>query len=181
MALLTITEQQAIKPIVQNWALEIQTIGGLTNFQILENEVEESVLADVLGLPLLQDLQDNPETVTNLVLLNGGSFVDCNDNTVKFKGVRYALAYMIHYRYPNATTVKETAAGLVRKNSEESNPASVGEKLEYRNYSKDIALREFELIKSFLNENSTDYPLWVSVNSKHATTPIIRNIKRTYN
>ena len=44
MALLTISEQQGIKPISPNWASFIKITGGRNNFVQLQEEVEEKEL-----------------------------------------------------------------------------------------------------------------------------------------
>jgi len=181
MALLTITEQQTIKPIVQNWANKVQVAGGKTNFEIIVSEIEESTIADLLGWPLLQDIQSAPTSTENALILNGSTFTDANNNIVMFKGLKHIIAYLVHYRYVNITTVSETATGLVSKQSDESNKASSGEKNEYRNYSKEIAYKQIELLKLFLNKNKENYPLWVATDSKKTSTPRIKNLKTTSN
>lgn len=181
MALLTITEQQTFKTIDYNWSNKVRVVGGVSNYEQLEQEVEETDLSDLLGIALLQDIQANPSTANNLLLLNGSTFTDCNDNTIAFKGIKYALAYMVHYRYMNSINVQDTASGTVRKDSNESTFALKGEVTENRNFSKKIALREFDLIKQFLNENETDYPLWICSESKNNYTPQMFNIRKTIN
>jgi len=181
MSLLTLIQQQANKPIDQNWSNKIRVSGGVTNFLQLENEIEETDLLDLLGIALLQDLQDNPTEANNVILLDGGTYTDCNDNTIKFKGLRYALSYMIYYRYMNAINVQDTASGAVVKNSDESTRASKGQIDEKRNYSKEIALREFNRVKEYLNENSTTYPLWICSESKQPYKPKMYNLRNTIN
>ena len=62
MTLLTYSQQQAFKKISANNAQK---------YSQLAFEVENKELVDLLGVALLQDLQDNPTTEDNIKLLDG--------------------------------------------------------------------------------------------------------------
>ena len=179
MSLLTIAQQQAIKPISPNWAAKVKITGGVTNFDQLEQEIEESKLSDLLGIALFQDVQDNPTTAPNLILLDGGSFTDCNSNVVKFKGLRFIIAYMVYPDYIDISNYDDTYTGMVQKNRQETTTISTGDKKRMRDRTIEIALNEFALIKDFLNENSKDYPLWICTESKSVYKPKFTSIRKT--
>ena len=181
MALLTLIQQQAIKPITPNWAAALanNAVGSVTNFVQTEAEVEEKELRDLLGVALLQDLQDNPATAPNIALLNGSTFEDCNGNTIKTKGLRYVIAFMVHSQAVFSTSYSDTFTGYTNKNRQETQDTSKGDKKEIKGRSRALALQEFELIKDFLNENSTIYPLWICNISKKPYTPKFTGVKRT--
>ena len=179
MALLTIQQQQAIKPISPNWASYIKFIGGKTNFEQLEIEVEEKEFKILLGLAFSQDIQNNPSTTDNLILLDGGTYTNLNNDLIYFKGLRYILAYMIYSSYIIESGISDTFTGMVKKNREEAESLSLGEKKILQQNVRQIALQEFEIIKDFLCLNKSKYPLWRLYQTKQVYTPKIYGIKRT--
>ena len=82
MQILTIIQQQALKPIDSNWSATQKYTGGLNNFEQLESEVEDTDLDSLVGTALLQDLQNNPAIADNLILLDGGTFTDWSLNVI---------------------------------------------------------------------------------------------------
>ncbi len=178
MALLTILQQQAIKEISPNWANSSKQAGGKTKYIQLAEEVEEQELYTALGIALAQDLQDNPTQADNVVLLDGGSFENCQGNTVRFKGVRYILAYFNWSALIDESNVADTFTGMVKKNRGEATDLSEGEKKRLRARGREIALRELELLKEFLNKNKDTYTLWNCTTTK-VYKPTITGVKRT--
>ena len=151
MALLTILQQQAIKTISPNWANAGKSTGDKSNYDQLAEEVEEKEMYDALGVPFSQDIQDNPLTPANVAVLDGGTYEDCNGNTVKFKGLRYILAYFNWSAYIDESYVSDSFTGMVSKNRPEARDMTAGEKKNLRSRGREIALRELELLKNFLN------------------------------
>lgn len=178
-AILTIAQQQLIKPISRNWAKATKETGGIDNYTQLEQEIEENKLRSLLGNTLLQDLQDNPELAANVILLDGGSFEDCDGNNVNFKGIRYVLAYMIFVDYIAESDVSDTYTGMVQKNRNESEPLSNGKIKTLQNKFEAIALTQWQLCEAFLNNNSDDYPYWNCNISKQPYTPKLIGIRKT--
>jgi len=168
--LLTFNQQIAIKKISSN---------NQARFDELCKEVERTDLKDLIGLALLQDLETNPTTTANALLLNGTSFINQYNQTVSHQGLRYVLAYLIHVRYIGESSIKDTFTGMVRGNQENSEPISEGSVKRLQNVSKEIALSEFELIKEYLNLNYTAYPLWLYVLSTKTYTPKFMGISKT--
>jgi hypothetical protein len=169
--LLTFQQQQAYKPISQN---------NKNKFDQLLSEVENCELRDLLGVALLQDLQTNPTNANNLKLLNGDSFDYCG-NTIAHKGLRFVLAYLIHSKYIGEVYLTDTFSGIVKKKTEQSEPATEGEIRRLQEGSRKIALSEFEIIKEYLNSKSETFTKWACSEYKKPFTPRIYGIRKTAN
>jgi len=168
--LLTYSQQIAIKKISSN---------NQGRFDELCKEVERTDLKDLIGLALLQDLETNPTSTNNLLLLNGTSFVNYIGQTVAHQGLRYVLAYLNHSRYIGESFIKDTFTGMVRGTQENSEPISEGSLKRLQQVDREIALSEFELIKEYLNLNYTLFPLWLYVLSTKTFTPKFSGISKT--
>jgi hypothetical protein len=181
MALLTIQQQQAIKPISQNWADYVKVLGGLTNFQQIENEVEEKELKTLLGITFFQDVQNNPTTQDNAKILDAFSFTNWRNDLEYSKGLRYVLAFLVYSKYVGESFIADTFTGMVKKNREETESLSSTDIKRIQTDAREIALQEFEIIKDFLNlaENVSKYPLWYRHKSKTPYRPRFTGIKRT--
>lgn len=177
--LLSLAQQQAIKTISPNWANYVKTTGGTTNYEQLALEVEESDLQKLLGAALLQDLQDNPTETNNAILLNGGTFEDCNGNTIKFKGLRYVLAYMNYSQQILESDVADTFTGFVKKNRNEADGLSFGEKKQLMINAREKAMAQWELAKQFLNDNTDLYELWYCGQSRKPYRPKLIGVRKT--
>jgi hypothetical protein len=182
--LLSLAQQQAIKIISPNWTKASKIPGGTTNYDQLAQEVEEKELRSLVGVALLQDIQDSPTSANNVKLLDGDTFEDCDGNTIKFKGLRYVLAYMNYSKYIYETTISDSFTGMVSKNRTEATNLSNGSKKAIQNDAREIALQEWELTKGFLNDNKDTYPLWEcgeGTQARKPYTPRFIGVKRTLN
>lgn len=180
--LLTLAQQQAIKPISPNWAAITKFQGGVTNFEQLQGEVEELELKKLLGPAFLQAIQTAPTQtapVNYVILLTGGSYENSYDETVAFKGIRYILAYMNFSKYIAESYVSDTATGMVRKRRDESEGLSVGEVKMLQADTREIAMQEWELLKGYLDKNSNDYPLWHCARTSKVYRPKFTGVKKT--
>lgn len=174
MSLLTFSQQQAIKAISAN---------NEQKYNQLANEVEAVELQKLLGIALLQDVQDNPLTAENILLLDGSTFTDCKGNTIRQKGLRYILAYLNYSEYLGTSYVADTFTGFVKKKREEADTLSEGEIRRLQERVRNIALTEWENAKKFLDENYSNYPLWCKADEQKLYTPkiaTVRKTKRTY-
>jgi len=169
--LLTYAQQQQIKKISAN---------NERHYDPIEKETEEFELRKLTGVALLQDLQKNPTKATNVTLLDGGTFIDCNGNQVDFKGLRYVLAYMVYSRYIGTIPYKDTATGFVQKNRQEANSIDEGTTKRLQKENRQLALEEWLLTKEFLNENNSDYPLWNCGQSKKPYAPKFTPLRKTF-
>lgn len=179
--LLTITQQQLIKPISPNWAAKIKQTSGVTNYDQLALEVEESKIQPLLGAALLQDLQDNPTSAENVILLDGGTYENCNGDTIKFKGIRYILAYYNFSQLVSESFVADTYTGFVKKDRQETETLSSSERKEIKINAERNASIQWKLLKQFLNENCDTYPLWHVEQSRSPKRGRLTGIKRTIN
>jgi len=179
MALITLAQQQAIKPISNNWATAYKQVGGKSNYDQLAEEVEETDLQKLLGAALLQDIQDNPTEARNVTLLEGGTFKDCNGNTIKFKGIIWVLAYMIYSQYVTESFAADTFTGFVKKERNEATGLSSAERKEIKINVREKALHQWDFIKQYLNDNTSLYPLWYCGQSKQPYRPVLRGVRKT--
>jgi hypothetical protein len=168
--LLTYNQQQLIKPISANNA---------RIYDQLAKEVEYNELIDLLGLPFLQDLQDNPATVNNLLVLDGGSYINTAGTTVKYKGLRFTIAYLNFEKYLDNSDVADTFTGMVQKARQETTSLPEGRLLRLKKNARQIALKEFENLKCFLDINFSTYTLWCCNVSKNPYKPKIVGIRKT--
>jgi hypothetical protein len=181
MALLTLSQQNNDKPISPNWANQIKVIGGKTNFAQLQEEVENKELRKLLGPALLLDIQTNPGTAANTILLDGTTFQDCDGNNVKFEGIRFQLSFMNYSKYVGISDIADTFTGMQIQNRAETTPISDGAKLREKLDAREIALQDFEIMKLYLNDNTSTYPLWNCTNTKRIYNPKLTTIRKTYN
>jgi len=114
----------------------------------------------VLGAALWYDILTNPYTAYNVILLEGGQYVDANGNTVTFQGVKAALACFTYARYMLAKNAVDTPFGMVAKTSEYSTQVApellVSIASEKRNEGS-AYLRECTL---YLDQSAAFFPLW---------------------
>lgn len=132
------------------------------------NYVSEAQLFDVkvwLGDALLNQIATqisaSPTDVSeaNQKLLDGGTYI-YNSKTYMFQGLKAAIIYYAFARFTSRTPYNHTAAGVVVKASDFSEPVSdkVLQRLTTEAQLMAEAIRD-EVVK-FLNRNYTDYPLW---------------------
>lgn len=165
MALLTYNQQQAIKPISAN---------NEKKYSPLEWEVENSTLAKLIGLPLLQNIQDNPTSAENILILDGDSYV-CGNYTLRHKGLRYVLAYLIFARYVGESMINDTFTGMVQKTRPDSEILSNGALRRQQQVFEEIAMQEFQNIKNYLIEKGNPY----FCKSTNPFPPRMTTIRRT--
>ena len=170
--LLSYSQQQAIKKISAN---------NQSKYDQMAAEVEENELRKLLGVAFLQDVQDNPTDAANVMLLDGGTFTDSNGDELRFKGLRYVLAYLNYSRYIGESFVNDTFTGFVQKTRPDSETVSEGTIKRLQNENREIALAEWALIKKFLDIEYEDYPLWYSSRTKKPFIPRLFGVRKTEN
>ena len=170
--ILSLEKQNQIKPIPLNWANQKKVVDGLTNYEQLASEVESKELVTLLGIEFLQDLQDNPTTLKNAELLEGGVF----ENGIAFKGLNFVIAYFNYAKFVGVSPFSESFTGVVKKNREESQSLANGEVKRLQTDARDIAMMEWELIKRYLN--CSDYPYW-NAQIRKPFIPRFKGVKRT--
>ena len=152
MALLwTHTEQQTIKPIASNFAQ--------ADFVQLQKEVQVEDLQKLLGFDFYQDLIQNSGTTANAALLDGGTY-EVAGVTFSYVGLKFTLAYYLYARYVKVSFKKDTAAGFVRKNLEDSRQLDRGELADYHKDFRKVAGSYWEENEKFIIANASDYPFY---------------------
>lgn len=180
MALISLEQQQAIKPISDTWGRQAKITGGVTNFQRIAEEVEELDLRKYLGDAFLNDLQENPDTDVNALLLNGGAYINCDGRTVKFKGVRTILAYLIFRSYLPSSKIADTFTGAVMQRRPETDFVPSGDIKREQRRVMDIAEQQWELTRNFLNVNTDSFPLWECTEKPTVRLPKIYGVRKSY-
>lgn len=169
-SLLTLQQQQAIKPISAN---------NETKFTQISKEVEEFELSKLLGYAFYQAVVSAPEDYKDL--LDGCQFTDKDNNTVSHKGVRYLLAYLNFAVYVQESFVSDTFTGMVQKVRPDSEPVSQGTIKNLQTRNREIGFAAFELTKQYIELNSEKYPMWSKLKSNKRTfTPKFYGIKKTF-
>jgi hypothetical protein len=149
MALLDYNKQQTIKPISAN---------NQDRFAQIEKEVEEKELQRLLGSAFLQDIQASPNEYDDL--LDEKEFENSDGDTVKHKGLRYVIAYMVYSRYLGESSTFDTFSGFVQKSRDDSEQLSEGSIRRLQEENRQLAMIAWDLIKEYLDLNSDDFPLW---------------------
>ena len=120
-------------------------------------------LSDALLNELVTQKATDPETLTaaNLTLLNGGSYVYLT-KTYLFQGLKAVIMYYAFARFTNRMSFNYTAAGIVKKDSDFSTPATDKDiqRLETEARLTADAIKDEVIL--FLNRNTATYPLWVN-------------------
>lgn len=175
--LLSLNSQQAIKKISPNWANATKSTGGTTNYEQLATEIQDFYLSDLLGAAFAYDVEENPENYTDL--LDGSTFLDCNENTVRQRGLKYCLAFWNYSKYISDSMVEDTFTGFVQKNRQETQTISSGQITRLQQDSKNQAEKAWNVIKYYLDENSNTYPLWECAKTRKPYQPRMFNVKKT--
>lgn len=168
--LLSFAQQQATKKISAN---------NSSKYDQLALEVENKELSDLLGVALLQDLQTNPTLARNLLLLNGDTFTDCNGNSIRHRGIRFVLAYINYSRYIGESFINDTFTGFVTKTRPDSELLSEGNIKRLQLENRSIALKEWEIIKEYLDLKTDVYTLWMCTSKRKPFTPRIIGVRKT--
>jgi hypothetical protein len=159
---------QTIKPISAN---------NRNVFGQYSQETEDYYLPKYLGRAFAYDVQENPANYTDL--LDGVEFTDCDGNTIKFKGLKYVLAYLIYPEYLEKTKYRDTYTGMVTKVREEASTISQGQEEKLKNRYRRQAEDQVQVMNMYLNENTDTYTLWDCGVKSKAYTPIFTNVKKT--
>ena len=168
--ILTFDQQQGIKPISKNNA---------SKFSQLLNETINTDLVQLLGAAFVTALKKEPTVARFVNILDSNTYENCYGNDVTFEGLRYVIAYLLHSRYIRSSSSHDTFSGVVKVNRPESENVSDGTLRAMQQESKDIAVTQFNLVKSYLVENCADYPEFEYANASKTFTPRMINIRKT--
>lgn len=144
----TYANQQTIKPVSANFPRE--------DFEQIMEEAQVENLQKLLGFDFYQDIMQNPTAEWNAKLLDGGEY-EYNSVTYFYKGLKYVLAYFAYARYVKISSKKDTAAGFVSKQFEDSRQINVGKELNLHKDFIKIAFKYWEECQKFLSANSSEF------------------------
>ena len=138
---------------VKNYASWLQFVSEAQLFDV------KAWLGDSLLNEIVTQFAGNSLSAANTLLLDGGTYTYGSD-TYMFQGLKACIIYYAFARFTNRSIYNYTAAGIVRKDSDFSTPATPKDiqRLETESRLMADAIR-CEII-TFLNRNSDDYPLW---------------------
>ena len=101
MALWTIAEQQAIKPLDKN---------NTNKFGQLQLEVEANDIQKYLGFEFYQEVKRNLSSYS--LLLEGGNY-EKGGKTYTFSGLKTVCCFLLYARYVRSSYINDTFSGLV--------------------------------------------------------------------
>jgi hypothetical protein len=169
ISLATLPDIQSLKYICDSVKNSTSWVHFCSEAQLLD---VKPWLTDALLLEIIGQASTLPTTISaaNQTLLDGGTYV-YGTHTYFFQGLRNCIAYYAFARFTNRTAFNYTAAGIVVKESDFSTPITdkVMQRLETESRLTAEAIK-CEII-TYLNRNSTLYPLWEgSCNSSDCTS-----------
>lgn len=138
MALWTLEQQQAIKPIDQN---------SLDKFEQLQREVELCDVEQYLGMEFYQELKRNLSEYDTL--MNGGSY-ELGGYTYSFSGLIYVLSYLLFARYIRQSYIVDSYSGFVQHTGNDFKQISGGELKNLEARYKDVAGAEWDRCLHYL-------------------------------
>ena len=113
----------------------------------------------LLGFDFYQDLIQNAATTANAALLDGGTY-EVAGVTYSYVGLKFTLAYYLYARYIQTSFKKDTAAGFLQKNLEDSRKLDRGELADYHKDFRKVAGSYWEENEKFIIANISDYPFF---------------------
>ncbi len=150
----------------------------------LFQEVENYYLPKLLGRGFAYDVQKTPANYTDL--LDGVEFTDCNDEIIKFQGIKYILVFFAFAQYVGESPIVDTFTGLVGKNRDDARTATQGQESTLKQTNRKYAESERMIMEEYLNQanlaDSDTYPLWKCTTQNKSGTiyaPKFHSIKRT--
>jgi hypothetical protein len=113
-------------------------------------------------------------TAEYVELVEGGTYVDANGDTIDYQGLQKALMAWAYARFIGDQQANVTSHGLVRKLSPHSEPLPAADIAHMQQRFESEALNYWKQTEDYLNENAADFPLWTCTN-KRATGAIRLN------
>lgn len=116
-------------------------------------------LQKLLGANFFNDLVENYTSTEYQTLLNGGTYVYKTVTYTNY-GLKAVLVHYAYARYVRFGQNIDTPLGIVVKLSENSEQSSVGDKKAAYTDNQTLAFNYWENVRTFLDRNRTDYPLF---------------------
>lgn len=169
MALLTYNSLNAITPLGPNAEATVVR---------LIDEVENTQLRDLIGAPFLFAVQADPGSYGDL--LDGVTFTNAYGQTLRHRGLRFVLAYLVKSEYVIQSAAIDTATGYTFKKRNEAEAIDSRARRDLMDSARAIAEGEFALIRLFLAENSALYPLFTHKRPVFKGNLNIKPIRKAY-
>jgi len=181
MQLLTLVQQQAIKPLtglntannkdVQRFNAHIQSMQDNELTQLITARFLQdigSVLESSLYVDLIVDFETNKSNPTYAsvlpyyYLLNGGEFVNCQNEIIKQKGLLYILAHLSFSVWVIESSIIGTASGYKVQNDVNSGTEHASRDLRDQliKRTNQSANNAWQITKEYLNLNSALFKGW---------------------
>lgn len=131
----------------------------------------KKVIGDAFFYDVDTKYNTSPADADIVKLVDGGTYLDCQGNTVYFDGLAKAVKYYALARYRKKQPINDTAFGVVFKNDNYSTP------LDYKTLNASIedarasGLGYLNDVLKFLNESKDIYPLY-KLNSDNKRKPL---------
>lgn len=143
---------------------EFRDISQTVHDKVLNQHIFDAQFQDLqrlMGVQFYNDLLRNFDNTVYQALLNDADYVF---ETVTYSnvGLKTVLVHYAYARYALLGSNKDTPFGLVVKQTENSQPASEGNKKSLHKMNQIMAFNYWENVRDFLNRNESDYPLWNS-------------------
>lgn len=155
MLLATFSDIKALKPISNNVDL-------VKKVDLAIADAQEFDIRPLIGESFYLDIIANPSNYDNL--LNKTDYEDGNNDKFQSPGLINCIALFAYVRIKNDANEHETAYGSVNKTNPYSTGISEATKVRQLKELKDQANYYWNRIELYLNEKSTDYPLWKKSN-----------------
>ncbi len=152
--LITLDDIRAVKQVSQN-------ISSVDRMQPFIQEAQIFDLKNKLGPVFYQDLITNKGQQIYIDILNGLVYTNTQNHVVSFGGIKQALAYYTYARFILEAQDTVTAAGVVRKVIEGSEPVSEKTLVAKSLRSKNSADAILDDVIVYLNQKTTIYTKWI--------------------
>lgn len=108
---------------------------------------------------LIQDYISSPSLPTYSDLFNGSTWV-CGTKTLQHSGLKAVLCLFAYARYVVDSNTESTAYGTQEKKNEFSDRSDQKRLTALSESAYSSALAYWQDVQDYLNDNSSDYPLW---------------------
>jgi len=151
------------------------TVTEETELEPYIREAQDLDISVQLGKPLYYDLMTNSANAEYVDLLDGTDYLDSEENTVFFKGLKAAICYYTWSRYIKSRNKKDTASGyMTKQQGQYSQPVDYREiekeanqcRMDAEQYMKDC----IDFIKTF----PETYPLFTATCKKRSAAGSVR-------
>lgn len=169
---------------ISNFLNEFGMSGNIPENRILAsiNEAQSFDLKPVLGDAFFYDIDTkyNTSPADNLIvkLVDGGTYTDCDGNTISFSGLALALKYYALSRFRKKNIINDTNFGVVVKRDNYSDSVDNQTLMTSISDLKASGQGYLNECVKFLIDNKEDYPLFKyneeSIRKPMRITPVAR-------